>query len=360
MIAACLAALTATAGVQAAPRPDLGSLKQRAQAIADEVTALELQLAELRDERDELQEEMDALALDISRLEGSIHDYDLAFAAARDRLVARMVEAYKRGPSSDLDLLLSADSITEAASIAQSATRAAEIDARRLDELISARVRAQQAQEELADKKQRLVRARSKVDEVSSGIERDLGERKDRLAELNSAIAALQREAERAAARAERQAERAAARSTRQAERVAATAPGPSTHGPRPQPQAPETSRLLLEQLEGSGLAASIPPGFTSTGVSFEGEASWYGPGFEGNLTASGDVFDSSLYTAASLDLPLGTWLYVEHLGRGVVVLINDRGPYAGERVLDLSHAAARAIGITGVGWVEATVLIKK
>lgn len=103
-----------------------------------------------------------------------------------------------------------------------------------------------------------------------------------------------------------------------------------------------------------------MPSGFISTGVSFEGEASWYGPGFEGDLTASGDIFDSSLYTAASLDLPFGTRLYVEYQGRGVVVLINDRGPYAEDRVLDLSDAAAQAIGITGVGWVKATVLIKK
>ena len=113
--------------------------------------------------------------------------------------------------------------------------------------------------------------------------------------------------------------------------------------------------------LAGSGPSADIPDGYVGTGVAFEGLASWYGPGFEGNNTASGDVFDSSLYTAASKDLPLGTWLFVQRLGRGVVVLVNDRGPYVGDRILDLSHAAAEAIGLTGpgVGWVGAEIVVK-
>ena len=111
--------------------------------------------------------------------------------------------------------------------------------------------------------------------------------------------------------------------------------------------------------LEGSGPSNGIPEGFATTGVSFEGIASWYGPGFEGNPTASGQIFDPSLYTVASKELPLGTWLYVEHAGRGVVVLVNDRGPYVGDRILELSAPAARAIGISGLGWVRAEIIIR-
>jgi rare lipoprotein A len=58
--------------------------------------------------------------------------------------------------------------------------------------------------------------------------------------------------------------------------------------------------------------------------------------------------------TAASKDLPLGTHIFVSYNGKGVVVLVNDRGPYVGGRVLDLSAGAARAIGLSGVGWVTA------
>ena len=107
-------------------------------------------------------------------------------------------------------------------------------------------------------------------------------------------------------------------------------------------PRWPGTEPAFLDLLQPSGPSAGIPDGFVGTGVTFEGIASWYGPGFEGNHTASGDIFDSALFTAASKTLPLGTWLYVEHHGRGVVVFVNDRGPYVEDRILDLSEAAAK------------------
>jgi rare lipoprotein A len=88
-----------------------------------------------------------------------------------------------------------------------------------------------------------------------------------------------------------------------------------------------------------------------------EGLASWYGPGFKGLPTASGDPFDPRGYTAAHKRLPLGTDLVVDYGGRSVAVTVNDRGPYAGGRELDLSRAAARDIGLTrvGVDYVEYT-----
>ena len=79
-------------------------------------------------------------------------------------------------------------------------------------------------------------------------------------------------------------------------------------------------------------------------------EASWYGPGFEGNLTANGEVFDPSQYTAAHKTLEFGTKLIVTYEGRSVVVRINDRGPFITGRDLDLSKGAADYIGLTSVG----------
>ena len=85
------------------------------------------------------------------------------------------------------------------------------------------------------------------------------------------------------------------------------------------------------------------------------GLASWYGPGFEGALTASGEVFDPYGFTAAHNTLPLGTQLSVSYAGRTVQVTVNDRGPYSGGRELDLSQGAAEYLGLTytGVDWVE-------
>jgi rare lipoprotein A len=82
------------------------------------------------------------------------------------------------------------------------------------------------------------------------------------------------------------------------------------------------------------------------------GKASYYGRRFHGRKTASGEIFDMNDMTAAHKTLPFGTRLRVinERNGRAVTVRINDRGPYAKGRVLDLSKAAARKIGLLKVG----------
>ena len=89
------------------------------------------------------------------------------------------------------------------------------------------------------------------------------------------------------------------------------------------------------------------------------GGASWYGPGFHGKKTASGERFNTRALTAAHRSLPFGTKVRVtnERTGRSVVVRINDRGPFVGGRVIDLSKAAAQAVGISGVGKVKLTRL---
>jgi rare lipoprotein A len=78
--------------------------------------------------------------------------------------------------------------------------------------------------------------------------------------------------------------------------------------------------------------------------------ASWYGPGFEGSPTASGEPYDPYGYTAAHKTMPLGTGLVVSYGGRSVQVTVNDRGPYVGSRELDLSQGAAEYLGLTQAG----------
>jgi rare lipoprotein A len=82
------------------------------------------------------------------------------------------------------------------------------------------------------------------------------------------------------------------------------------------------------------------------------GIASWYGPGFHGNRTANGEVYNQNALTAAHKTLPFGTRVRVTHTGTGrsIVVRINDRGPFVGSRVIDLSAAAARVLGMMGSG----------
>lgn len=91
------------------------------------------------------------------------------------------------------------------------------------------------------------------------------------------------------------------------------------------------------------------------------GMASWYGPGFHGNRTANGEVYNQNSLTAAHKHLPFGTRVRVTNRqnGRSVVVRINDRGPYIGGRIIDLSAAAARMVGVmqSGVAPVRVEVL---
>lgn len=86
-----------------------------------------------------------------------------------------------------------------------------------------------------------------------------------------------------------------------------------------------------------------------------KGEASWYGPGFSGRKTASGERYNQNSLTAAHRSLPFGTTVRVTALesGKSVIVRINDRGPYSGGRIIDLSKAAAKEIGMIGSGTTE-------
>ena len=90
------------------------------------------------------------------------------------------------------------------------------------------------------------------------------------------------------------------------------------------------------------------------------GGASWYGPGFHGRRTASGERFDMHALTAAHRTLPFGTLVRVHSLvnGRDVDVRITDRGPFSRGRVIDVSRAAAQELGMLGMGFKEVVLLI--
>ena len=101
---------------------------------------------------------------------------------------------------------------------------------------------------------------------------------------------------------------------------------------------------------------APAPPPITN-GVQV-GVASWYGPGFHGNRTANGEIYDQYELTAAHPSLPLGTRVMVTNLenGRAVQVRVNDRGPFVDGRAIDLSYAAARTISMVGPGTVRVRI----
>ena len=93
-----------------------------------------------------------------------------------------------------------------------------------------------------------------------------------------------------------------------------------------------------------------------------KGIASWYGPGFHGRQTASGEIFDQSAMTAAHKQLPFGTRVRVKNLrnGRSIVVRINDRGPFIRGRIIDLSKEGARRLDMVTDGIVPVRIEVVK
>ena len=91
-------------------------------------------------------------------------------------------------------------------------------------------------------------------------------------------------------------------------------------------------------------------PNYDVTGV-----ASWYGPKFHGKPTATGEIYNQHDLTAAHKTLPLNSMLFVTNVenGKSLMVRLNDRGPFIGDRIIDLSQASAEALGIAGLGNVR-------
>ena len=119
----------------------------------------------------------------------------------------------------------------------------------------------------------------------------------------------------------------------------------------------PSFEDRLLRQAPPMTIAQALVAS-TSTGRVINGQASWYGPGFYGNRTASGEVFTPGTMTAAHRTLPFGTRVRVVNLdnGRSAVVRINDRGPFHYGRVLDLAHGAASQLGLVASGTAQVSI----
>ena len=121
---------------------------------------------------------------------------------------------------------------------------------------------------------------------------------------------------------------------------------------------------LVLCALAAAGCASSkstrpagAPP---APGTRIVGLASWYGQRHQGHATASGEIYDVNKLTAAHRTFPFGTRLRVTNVenGRSVVVRVNDRGPWVNDRVLDVSQAAAKVLGMVGEGVIRVEIVV--
>jgi rare lipoprotein A (peptidoglycan hydrolase) len=313
-----------TGGGQPDARADRAALLERIAALTDrlEGTQADVVAAELRQ-----------------------NDVDGQLAIVRNRVRARAVAAYIRGMN------MPGDMSAPAAYLQVAARKERQL----LDNLRAAstqvtarRNEAERARGTLRDSATELNQARAELDAVVAAQDAAL---------LAATEAAQKRAADEARRRAQTSATAAAADALGRARSGTATNVNLDGLLPRHREATRAQQELMRRYPFGVLQPGPLPTSVRPTGQTFSGLASWYGGEFNGRPTASGAIYDEDLWTVASVTLPLGTMLVVSRDGVSVLLLVNDRGPYVDGRVLDLSAAAARALGV-GVSNVDVQVVV--
>lgn len=314
---------------------------RQARENLDEAAARAL---ELEEEISGLEAELDAIAERIAVTADRMRTQRSVVARANQRLEEaqqrydeRIVQVYKRGAFDPMSILFSADTLSDLLTRAGVLSRLAEEDALVVSDLRIAAADALYQQSVLED-----------LMAQDAALEREqksrLAAMKRALKEQEALVARLTKEARAALLEARRfDAE------TRQSWREASLPLGV---------QIPRATAVVDPYTDRTyQISAYMPRRYETTGVMWTAVASWYGPGFHGRGTASGQVFNSADFTCASRTLPFGTVLALTLGDRRVIVYVNDRGPYVEGRDLDLSAAAARALGFWGVARLHAEIV---
>jgi len=359
--AVALAAIIALAGLPAfatesttTPSPDDTSparVDPPLAGLSDEVAAIRDKLDEAAARAVDLEAQIEDLDADARALEERVaitHERIVAqrilvseseerLALAEERFHDRLVETYKRGTFNPLSILLSSDTLTDLISRVDLLTRIAEGDSQVVADLNIATADARYQQTQLED-----LLAQDRL------LKQQQDERRDRLASLlaeqNALVERLTEE--------ERSVLAQIRTLTAQARRQWQGASIPVGTG------IPRAYATVVRQPDARYLiSAYMPREYRSTGERYSAVCSWYGPGFNGRNTASGQVFNQDDLTCASRTLPFGTVLALTRGDRRVIVYVNDRGPYVAGRDLDLSKAAAAALGFSGVATVQVEVV---
>ncbi|MDX6199232.1 MAG: rare lipoprotein [Actinomycetota bacterium] len=310
---------------------------------AADLPRLQAELAAVTSTAERLAEALDAAAARDGGLRLAMDELAEEQDAAQARLDARARLVYMRSRPNPLGALaeeLAAPGLRRIAHQGQTAALTVDrslIDAvaRQSAKVKALQVRAEAFRDRLRAQAAEVFAAQDKARELLAVAER---------------LAAQQRAAAELAELAELEAQRAALDEVSAAVTAVLTPAQTRRSQAAAQNQAP-----VLAVIEAAG--SDYPRGYRPTGATITGTASWYGPGFVGSLTASGAPYDPERLTCANKELPLGTVIRVSANGRAVSCLVNDRGPYVGDRILDMSRAGSRALGYDGLADVVIEVL---
>lgn len=309
---------------------DLDAATKRAFELEKEIDALE---ADNRAITERLAVTAERLVLQQAAVDAA----EDRFEEAERRYRGRLVEVYKRGSIDPFTLLLSSETVAELVSRAAILTRIAANDSQVVSDLNVAAADARYQEAQLTD-----LQLQDRT--LKREQETRLASLSAMLAEQEKIVSQLTVEAREALLQTRR-----FTAETRQQWRLSSTPIGV----PIPRANATVDSHPDLTYL----VSAYMPRQYHSTGQNYLAVCSWYGPGFNGRGTASGQVFNEDDFTCASRTLPFGTVLALTRADRRIIVYVNDRGPYIDGRDLDLSKAAAQALGFGGVATVQVEVV---
>jgi rare lipoprotein A (peptidoglycan hydrolase) len=335
-------ALVVVLGSQAAWADTVDSRIQRAQA--EHQSALEIlheAQARLRDVGGKLaaaQHLLDLATAEVISARDRERDASVRVALAQDVLTSRVRAIYENGPGTALDLLLSARSPSDLLSINEFTTHTMQADMDAVAEVRQGRARLARMHAALEARRETFVVQQHEVSRLVAEMQSQVGRAQTAAHRLGIRVKSLEKMRRRLEAARTQEALSQDAISNEMGDQSA-----------------------LLNLLGPSGgQSCDIPGGLRDTGRTISGDASWYGDEFAGDSTASGVIFDPSLFTAAHRTLPLGSFLRVHYDGRCAIVLVNDRGPYGNYgRIIDLAQAPAQYLGL-GVGYVTADILLPR
>ena len=343
-VAAALGVLLTVPSPAAAAPADVADLQARLAAVTARAQRLAADL-----ERSRAQD---------GGLRRAVEDLEAAQDDARGRLAQRVREVYiatgplpapwrTAGLDGPAERLLAERGAAGALRVEQSLVDAV---AEESDAARQLRERAERFREDLRAQAEQVLADQDEARALLAAAQERATEQARRAEQAQQAAQAQQ--AQQAADAAQRQVAAAEA-ALDEVSAVVTTALAPAVTARGRQATADAAPVLALLEATGSG----YPAGYRPSGTVLRGTASWYGPGFVGSPTASGSPYDPERLSCAHKDLPLGTVVHVSANGRAVSCLVDDRGPYVGDRILDLSRAGSRALGYDGTAEVAAEVL---
>lgn len=344
LIAVCLPTGTALAEPEdsstgipfAGDTTSLSAINDQLDAATARVLEIESEATALRAESVALEERLAVTSERIRIQRQELEQAESRLVEARDRYEQRIVVVYKQGSVNPVSLLLSAESISDLFARASLLSRIAEEDGRVLSDLTRATADARYQASALDDLQAQDIELRRIQQARIKSLDQMLAEQETLIAQLTED------------ARAALLAARAQDAETRRQWKDSSI-PGGVTIERAEAIVLPD--RIFL-------CSAYMPRTYRTTGQPFSAVCSWYGNEFDGRPTASGQIFNEDDFTCASKTLPFGTVLALTRGAKRIIVVVNDRGPFVTGRDLDLSKAAAAALGFSGVVTVQAEIVV--